>query len=1337
MPIRFRCQNCRKRSSISSKKIGQTVSCPSCGKSTLVTAEEDSDQKLAASAGKPLRQVDFSPVEDIPDSPNARPGVAFDLPDLDLDLDDFDAGPRPAQVSICDAGGPMGTRPLSKSSPLTFGRHSSNDVVIDEEGVAALHCRISWNGSKYEVTSADKTGVEINGTLMQSRVLVGGDFVRIGSFDIAFVPEENELKPADDAGLAITPPKGTPTLDARNEPSVSGKRNKNSDAPPAAGPTMAEVLDDDDELEVVEDELELVDEPREDAVARRARRERMKAGEENVLRSRIVLALGGTGILLVLASLVFWFLVNRDKVQKEFEVAKEEVTTGQFVAGIKRLEDFMQHHTGHALIKGPDGARVLRDKALIEKEITGATMWAEGLKALKEFVNAHRDEKYFEDLRDDLAKYAKKIAVESPKTAAQTKDRTLLELSIEAEQFFDRFSGPDAPKEAKREIAKARNDADATILKAGVVNEAFTQIDSALKANTPFPVVATRKKLIIRYPDMKTDKRLDGNLRKTLEIAKQLVTREELNRDALTDDPARSLPKPLTVAVRTRALSEEQSANRVVFALGQDACFGLDSITGDPLWRRTVGLDTPFFPVLVETSKSAVLLFDTTQNQVLLLDRRNGDLIWRQVVEPVAGAPLVVQGQIYLPTREGFLYKIDADSGRITSRLKFLQKLLAPPMEIATANERHLVVIGDSEFAYTLSSSRLECLLVSYLGHQPGTIKAAPLAMGQYLLLAENDQADSSRLRAIDASNPQTRLADVTDVRVEGLVRDELILRGNQLFVTSSGPRLTVFNVSDDKNQRTLAPVSTLQIPTSFAGTGHLTAGADGQIWLSIGALRKVQLKTDVLQLDQQQVAVGQSTQPIQAIGRSLYVGRQLPISSAVHLTQADGESMQSNWKTIVGSSLLAVTAGADGQIVCASNGGDTFLISANEIANGGFRARAEQQLKLPDNAVDPLNAVPLSDGRLAVWIGGAEGKLWVVGPTGQPQTEVALTQALECAPLRFAGGVLLPLPGRLKLVGRTAGAPCDDFLSPVNTADDAPARKWRHLIAIDDDSLFVIDNVGKLSKLQFRTGDKCFFQTITSVDFPQPIDVSPTINKGRMMTVDASGTMRVLDVTAMEMRAEIALGGPASKPLWVQEPLLLAEVARQKLVAFDAAQPKQPLWIYELKGTGFVGSPLLVENALVAVQQNGDVLRLDPKTGKLEKKISLCQTMTHGPMRFGNLLVAIAADGSLYHVESLVPELPQTKPEPPKTQPAADMSDTEKPVVKPAEKEDKPSDEKPAKDDKPAAEEKSKDEKPTDEKPASDEKQDSKDESNKPESAKKEPDEEKSTEKPDLRKAE
>ena len=35
---------------------------------------------------------------------------------------------------------------------------------------------------------------------------------------------------------------------------------------------------------------------------------------------------------------------------------------------------------------------------------------------------------------------------------------------------------------------------------------------------------------------------------------------------------------------------------------------------------------------------------------------------------------------------------------------------------------------------------------------------------------------------------------------------------------------------------------------------------------------------------------------------------------------------------------------------------------------------------------------------------------------------------------------------------------------------------------------------------MQYRTGDKCFFQTISSLDFPQPIDVPPTLHKDRLI---------------------------------------------------------------------------------------------------------------------------------------------------------------------------------------------------------------------------------------------
>lgn len=1324
---------------------GQRVLCPRCGKETLVETEDDvasvdldspssmtakptpvpnTTNPFAREAFNAFRTAEeefveekspdpLADEEEDPSTNNARVGSAFSLPKSH-------AVPQaPAKLEIRDVDGNIILRDISKKQPVSFGRHMTNDVVIDEEGVESLHARISWNGSDFELTATSKDGIEVNGTLIKQRTLIDDDIIRIGTFDIVFITEESSpsiKKPSrSDSSMSSKREKSSDSpldmdelhdeleqIDRRRQAGADesgmkvGSRTGKSDpddfgdSPPTSELTMAELIDEataDEFPESAGDDFDSVDRlpshevksddgsPVTSLRTLFTKDERLK--DQTVMRSPLVLILGGGGGLLAIVALVFWFLIEREQIQRQFAEAEKDIKQSQFPSGITKFDEFIKAHPTHSLTDGANGARAQLSKAKVEKELVGAAAFANGLKALQDLITEHRETKYFADLHGDIVSFAKRIALDAPKAAALNKQRDLLEISKEAQILLERYSPQDAPPtESKTEIAKARDEAEAAILKAAVLDEALASINDSLKKLLPLAAVITRQKLIVRYRDLESDRRLDTALRRALELAKQQAVREEFQRDAQTDDLTKLLPKPLTLAVRTRALSDEQSAGRVVFALGQDSCFAADSITGDPLWRRTVGPNSPFFPVPVETSRSAVLVFDTTLNQLLLLDRRTGELVWRQVVEPVAGPPLVVLGQIFLPTLEGFLYRIDADSGRITSRLKFPQRLFAPP--IAMADGQHILVIGDSEFAYTLGLNPLECKLVTQIGHQPGTIDAAPLAMGQYVLLAENDRATTSRLRAINASKADQRLADVAEVRVEGHIRDDMILRGNQLFVISAGPRLSVFNVSDDKNQKTLAPVATLQIPTSHAGAAHLAAGTDGQIWLMVGALRKVQLKTDVLQLDQQAIAVGQSTQPMQMIGRNVYVGRQLPVGQAVHLTQADGELMQSNWRTVVGASILAASPGTDGQLVCITEGADTFLLSANEVSTGGFRARSEQQLKLPDNTLEPLQAVSLAENRTAVWTNGPDGKLWVIGPSALPQVEVALAQPLECAPLRFAGGILLPLPGRLKLDGRAAGPKCDDFLAPVNKADDGLARKWRHLVAVDADTLFVIDNTGKMLKLQFRTGEKCFFKEVSPFSFPQPIDVAPTLHSGRLLTADAAGTLRVIDVTAMETRgADIPLGGPASKPLWVVEPLLLAEVSRQKLIAFDAAQPKQPLWTLPLDGVGLVGSPLLFGNALIAVQQSGDVLRIDAKTGRVEKKISLGQIATHGPLRLGNLLIVLTADGSLQHVESLVPELAAAaKPEPAKPQPTEN---------KPANNEDAKKNDEPKKADEPA----------------------------------------------------
>ena len=81
------------------------------------------------------------------------------------------------------------TRELSREVPLLVGHLPSSDIQIDAEGVAPIHCRISWQHKNFEVTAASPEGVQFNGTTVRHHLLTPGDVLRVGDVDIVLVEE--------------------------------------------------------------------------------------------------------------------------------------------------------------------------------------------------------------------------------------------------------------------------------------------------------------------------------------------------------------------------------------------------------------------------------------------------------------------------------------------------------------------------------------------------------------------------------------------------------------------------------------------------------------------------------------------------------------------------------------------------------------------------------------------------------------------------------------------------------------------------------------------------------------------------------------------------------------------------------------------------------------------------------------------------------------------------------------------------------------------------------------------------------------------------------------------
>ena len=300
-----------------------------------------------------------------------------------------------ATLKIKQISGSTETRELSRSHPLTIGRQDFNDICIPEEGVARMHCRISWNKTGFEVTAATADGIEVNSTTVAHLLLSSGDTIRVGSCDLIFDDESNEpqvlaieearslrkssgkneppKKAIDDLSLyegeldSDWQEELVPFSDNKDEEFRHPKRNSKTKSKPVAGPLAIKPV---------------------------------RPGEQEILKSPLVLSLTGGGLTLLLITGIFWFLTSRELSNRMYDRALAEMNDGQYTQAIASFERFIQQYPNHTLRRPAERGLA---KGFVQKEISGATPgWKRGLERLNELIKTHRNEADFTSLHSSL-----------------------------------------------------------------------------------------------------------------------------------------------------------------------------------------------------------------------------------------------------------------------------------------------------------------------------------------------------------------------------------------------------------------------------------------------------------------------------------------------------------------------------------------------------------------------------------------------------------------------------------------------------------------------------------------------------------------------------------------------------------------------------------------------------------------------------------------------------------------------------------------------------------------------------------------------------------------------
>ncbi|MEZ6068522.1 MAG: PQQ-binding-like beta-propeller repeat protein [Planctomycetaceae bacterium] len=966
------------------------------------------------------------------------------------------------------------------------------------------------------------------------------------------------------------------------------------------------------------------------------RHSRTRPGQEDTLRSPLVLGLGGAAAILALVGATFYFMIGRQTTEEAFNEGKTLYEEGKYGNAVSSFTKFLNEHGHHDLA---EEAILYRSRAEVDKLVRTEKNYGEGLAKLREFVDRHSDnEELFKSHTGYVTERAQQISLEAAEQAGRAKDPELLTVSSDAQTLFKVYATPELkPEEVVAKILGARRVSEAAILKFNVGNDATAGIAAALKKSDTMGAISTWRTLVGRYAELRKDAKILALLRQALDAERDQVSIEELGTAALTEDVASDVAPPASFLFTRRSSTDEVSGGRCVLAVAKDCLYGVDTITGAAVWRRVIGLESPFFPV-IEPATGGAIVYHTGTGELQKVEVNTGKLQWRvPVADRASSAPLLANGRALLPTVGGFLYDINLGDGSVTRRVKFSQGISSPAL---TPDGTRIALAGRLEVFYVLNLATLECERVQYLGdgHADGAIQAPMLSEGPYLIVCENSSGnDRCQVRILDASQTSGELVEVDSAMIDGLVVDAPVIRGQDLFVPSTGERVSAFTVSATAGQKilTTGPVYSGE-PTSRYPI-FLSTGPERQVWLASRDVRKLQLTAGSLTADQNIAAVGFISQPLQYLDRRLFVGRRRAYTDAVTFTRMDRDTLTSDTQAILGAGIIGLNV-KDGQgetLVFANEAGAMFRASTANWTGGGVQEEAGDRLPLHEELAEPLYATAIDKGAVAIAAGGPEPKLFVVNNVGRMDRSFALN-AGPVADLGFlADRVLVPVQGKLKLVSVGSQGAVEDFVLPTDQISDA---KWSYVaVANETDAVAVLEQ-GDVILVRYQTTPRQYLGEVTRISLGHSVLVRGDVGDGSIAIADSSGTVHLFDAASLAEPRQRKLPAPVVNDLYIAGGAIFAEVDGHQLhcLAIDGELGEK--WKLPLGESSLAGRPLVTAAGLVMPLRDGRVLLVSPADGAVVKTISTGQTLSSGAFQAGSDVLLPTFDGGLLRLTEALP---------------------------------------------------------------------------------------------------
>lgn len=1114
---------------------------------------------------------------------------------------------------------------ISRDRPAMFGSDPRCEIVLQDPKAFPIHGRIRWGRGKFKVEATPEArAIEINGHKVVISSFKQGDELRVGGYRIF-------LLTPDDApvGIEKTIVQPKPAALGRLE---RGDWTKVLQAPPVSATP---------EKESGEDLLEGALPPPAPAAASKPLpwwRRVLKAlaagdappGQERIITSPLVLGLTATLAVLGILSYLLWGVIERRSTDNIYRHALDSLNDGAYRNAIQGFDRFLAAKPGDPRA---GKAKVLRAMANVRQFTSGgAAVWSDALSAAQDMVKDVGNEDAYKDSSTELAEVVLKIAEGlADRTKANADPKSLAEAESSV-AFHARVGGPAAKTLLGRSRVPGKMaEARAAVRKGQMRLAALAAMDVAIKAQSAAGIFDARDALVAEYADLATDKAVVERMMRGNELLRLAVTLDSTRRAAETTPRVEPLGPPTSLVLRSVSTEKPEPSDRtaLVFALAEGFAYGINGTDGTPVWHVPVGLASPFPPQPVPGSEGSVLVFDARHDDLLRLDTRTGSLLWRQSTgERIADAPLVVGNQVIQTTPSGKLIIIDLASGEVRNTLDLHRPLARTPASHETG--QFLYVMADEGSLFVVARDPLSCVGVEYIGHDAGTIACAPLRLGRYLLIAENDRLTEGHwlIYLLDEDGP--KLKPIQRLDVPGWIWTQPAAQGSVVWMFSDRGGLTAYSMGAYDTKVPFHKVAGFIAESRPSGPAFARARTEREVWVAGSRAGRYDLDPERGKVGAAwtRSEAGSALAPIQVAGRLEVLTQQFTEGRGVALWGINPASSAVVWRTILGAGWAsALTSMTDGEgLTTLGIDGSPVKITREQLQTGGFieqRLPVPGAFRLPPGPVQRLEI----DGTTVIVPAPGASQIYVRAGTEALQT-IELPTPLGAAPVAWGHELLIPGDdGRVYLIDpKTGVSKADPYVPPY---DRAKPTHWMTPVVLEGDAVAMCETSGRVRRLVRQTDPR-----------PRLVTSGEEANLGEALASDPASTGAAMFVSTADNRIR-ALTGRDLSPLgaWpLDAPRAMGPIAVGTfVVAADAAgalfgfdADGQRRWNVAVREGPPAGPPIIRDDSLWLLSTDGTLQRRAMADGTSLERFPLGILPAGGPLTAGPDIAIPVAPGTI-----------------------------------------------------------------------------------------------------------